>query len=42
MIYREVGQYKTSYAADQAIFPITNDRIGIMLILLVAYIVPMG
>ena len=40
MIYREVGQYKTSYAADQAIFPITNDRIGIMLILLVAYIVP--
>ena len=40
MIYREVGQYKTSYPADQAIFPITNDRIGIMLILLVAYIVP--
>ncbi len=40
MIYREVGQYKTSYAADQAIFPITNDRIGIMLILLVAYMVP--
>ncbi len=40
MIYREVGQYKTSYPADQAIFPITNDRIGIMLILLVAYILP--
>ncbi len=40
MFYREVGQYKTSYSADQAIFPISNDRIGIIAILLVAYIVP--
>ncbi len=40
MIYREVGQYKTSYSADQAIFPITNDRIGIMLLLVVAFVVP--
>ncbi len=40
MIYREVGQYKTSYRADQAIFPIANDRIGIMAILLIAFIVP--
>lgn len=40
MFYREVGQYKTDYRADQAIFPITNDRIGIIAILLVAYIVP--
>ena len=22
MLYREAGQYKTSYAADQAVFPI--------------------
>src|SRR5215207_6143697 len=26
MLYREVGQFKTSYAADQAIFPIVQDR----------------
>ena len=30
MFYREVGQFKTSYAADQAIFPILQDRIGLM------------
>jgi len=37
MLYREAGQFKTSYAADQAIFPILQDRIGIALILAVAY-----
>lgn len=37
MIYREVGQFKTSYAADMAIFPIRQDRIGLALILLVAF-----
>jgi len=26
MLYREAGQYKTTYATDQAIFPITQDR----------------
>ncbi len=26
MFYRESGQFKTSYAADQAVFPITQDR----------------
>ncbi|MDE2577523.1 MAG: branched-chain amino acid ABC transporter permease [Hyphomicrobiales bacterium] len=39
MFYREVGQFKTNYAADQAIFPIRQDRIGLALILLVAFIV---
>ena len=29
MFYREAGQYKTNYAADQAVFPILQDRIGI-------------
>src|SRR3984893_5050285 len=43
MLYREVGQYKTSYAADMAVFPILQDRIGIGVILLVAFIVvPLG
>jgi branched-chain amino acid transport system permease protein len=39
MLYREVGQYKTNYAADMAVFPILQDRIGIAIILLVAYVV---
>ncbi len=37
MFYREAGQYKTTYAADQAVFPILQDRIGIAVILVVAY-----
>jgi|SRR5579871_6528415 branched-chain amino acid transport system permease protein len=39
MLYREVGQYKTSYAADMAVFPILQDRIGLAIILLVAFVV---
>jgi branched-chain amino acid transport system permease protein len=38
MFYRESGQYKTSYAADMAAFPIRQDRIGIAAILLVAFV----
>ena len=38
MLYREAGQFKTSYAADQAIFPIPQDRVGIAVILLAAYV----
>jgi branched-chain amino acid transport system permease protein len=39
VLYRETGQFRTSYAADQAIFPIRQDRIGIALILLIAFVV---
>jgi branched-chain amino acid transport system permease protein len=39
LFYREAGQFKTSYAADMAIFPILQDRIGLGLILIVAFIV---
>ena len=38
MLYREVGQYKSSYGADQALFPILQDRIGIAVILLPAFV----
>ncbi|MBV8448183.1 MAG: branched-chain amino acid ABC transporter permease [Hyphomicrobiales bacterium] len=38
MFYRETGQFKTSYAADMAVFPIRQDRIGIALILAIAII----
>jgi len=39
MFYRETGQFKTSYAADQQIFPIRQDRIGIALLLVAAFVV---
>ncbi len=39
MLYREAGQYKTSYAADRAVFPILQDRIGIGVILFIAAII---
>jgi len=39
MLYREAGQYKTSYAADQALLPILQDRIGIFVILLVTFVI---
>ena len=39
MLYREAGQFKTSYAADQQIFPIRQDRIAIGLILVAAALV---
>jgi len=38
MLYREAGQFKTSYAADQALLPILQDRVGLALILLVAFV----
>ncbi len=38
MLYRENGQFKTSYAADQQIFPIAQDRWAILGILVFAFI----
>jgi branched-chain amino acid transport system permease protein len=38
MFYREAGQFKPSYQADSQIFPIRQDRIGIMLVLAVAFL----
>jgi branched-chain amino acid transport system permease protein len=42
MLYRENGQFKTSYRADQQIFPIQQDRWAIAAIVLAAFVlVPM-
>ncbi len=42
MFYRENGQFKTSYRADQQIFPILQDRTFILLLLAFAFVgVPM-
>jgi len=39
MLYREAGQFKSSYAEDQQIFPIRQDRIAVALLLVVAFVV---
>jgi len=39
MIYREAGQFKTSYEADEAIFPILQDRVFIIALVIVAFVV---
>jgi branched-chain amino acid transport system permease protein len=38
MFYRENGQFKTSYRADQQIFPIRQDRIVVALLLIAAFV----
>ena len=38
MLYRENGQFKTTYRSDQQVFPITQDRMAIGLILAFAVI----
>lgn len=39
MFYRENGQFKTSYRADQQIFAITQDRVAVLLIIAAAFLV---
>src|SRR5260221_12570468 len=38
MLYREAGQFKTTYAADQQLFPIRQDRIGMAILLAVVFV----
>jgi branched-chain amino acid transport system permease protein len=38
MLYREAGQFKATYAEDQRIFPIRQDRIAIALILVFFFV----
>ena len=38
MLYRETGQFKTTYVADMAIFPIRQDRIALWILLAIAFI----
>ena len=39
MFYRESGQFKTSYEADQSILPILQDKVAMILMLLFAFII---
>jgi branched-chain amino acid transport system permease protein len=39
MFYREAGQFKPTYQADNQIFPIRQDRVGVIVILAFAFLV---
>jgi branched-chain amino acid transport system permease protein len=39
VLYRETGQFKTSYAADMAIFPIREDRIAFGVLIGVVFVI---
>lgn len=38
MFYREAGHFRDNYQADMALFPIREDRIGVSLLLLLAFV----
>ena len=38
MLYREAGQFKTTYSADMAMLPIRQDRIALIAFLAFAFI----
>jgi len=40
VIYREAGQFKSSYAGDQAIFPVVQDRVVVAAAVAAAFVVP--
>ena len=40
MIYREAGQFKTTYASDQAVFPVLQDRVVVGVAVAAAFVVP--
>jgi branched-chain amino acid transport system permease protein len=40
VIYREAGQFKTTYASDQAMFPVVQDRWVVLALLAAAFTVP--
>jgi len=40
MLYRECGVYRTTYAQDAALFPLSADRLGTAVLLLAAVLLP--
>ncbi len=39
MIYKETGQYKSSYKSDHAIFPLLQDKIAFSTLMLIAFLI---
>src|SRR5262245_41858350 len=40
MFYREAGQFRTSYAPDSQLLPLLHDRIGMVILLVAAAMIP--
>ena len=40
MLYREAGQFRTSYAQDSQIFPLRQDRVAMIIMLIAAVMLP--
>ena len=38
MFYRETGQFKSKYKEELAAFPLAEDKVGIAILLVIAYI----
>ena len=39
MIYKETGQYKSSYKSDHAIFPLIQDKIAFSTLMFIAFLI---
>ena len=39
MLYREAGQFHTSYAQDSRLLPLRQDRIGMAMLLIAGFVV---
>ena len=39
MIYKETGQYKSSYKSDHAIFPLLQDKIAFSTLMFIAFLI---
>ena len=39
MLYKETGQYKSTYQSDHAIFPLAQDKIAFSILMLMAFFV---
>ena len=38
MFYRETGQFKSKYKEELAAFPLAEDKVGIAILLVIAYV----
>ena len=38
MFYRETGQFKSKYKEELAAFPLAEDKVGIIILLVIAYV----
>jgi branched-chain amino acid transport system permease protein len=39
MLYKETGQYKSSYKSDHAIFPLLQDKVAFSILMFVAFLI---